>query len=42
MLRKLQESSEKNLHPSKVFVNFEQGAIKAFKEEFPGVEVKGC
>ena len=22
--------------------DFEQGAINAFKEEFPGVEVKGC
>ena len=42
MLSKLQESSEKNLHPSKSFLDFEQGAIKAFKEEFPGVDFKGC
>ena len=42
MLRKLKESSAQILQPSSVFVDFEQGAIKAFREEFPGVEVKGC
>ena len=42
MLRKLKESSAQILQPSSVFVDFEQGAIKAFREEFPVVEVKGC
>ena len=42
VFRRLKQSSPENLHPSTIFVDFEQGAINAFKEEFPDVEVKGC
>ena len=42
MLRQLKQCATVNLQPSQVFVDFEEGAIRAFKEEFPGVQVKGC
>ena len=42
LLRQLKQSSTVNLQPSQIFVDFEEGAIRAFKEEFPGVQVKGC
>ena len=41
LLRQLKQSSTVNLQPSQSFVNIEEGAIRAFKEEFPGVQIKG-
>ena len=40
MLLQLKQSSSVNLQSSHVFVDFEQGAIRAFKECFPGEIVK--
>ena len=42
MIKKLKQASNKPLQPEKILSDFEVGAMKAFEEEFPGVETKGC
>ena len=41
MIKKLKQSSIKPLQPKKILSDFEVGAMKAFEEKFPGVEIKG-
>ena len=44
-LRQLKQAAAQQqfqLKPSQFMSDFEQGAIGAFTEEFPGIEVKGC
>jgi hypothetical protein len=45
MLTNLKEASSATgliLAPKEIFVDFEQGAIKAFKFHFPGAKITGC
>ncbi|CAF0717105.1 unnamed protein product [Brachionus calyciflorus] len=45
MLSLIKENSEKAnfiLNPSEIVIDFEVGAINAFKRSFPGIEIKGC
>ena len=42
LLRRLKQSTTYVFQPQQVMMDFEQGAIKAFAEEFPGIVVKGC
>ena len=41
LLRRLKQATNHVFQPQKVMMDFEQGAIKKFAEEFPGIVVKG-
>ena len=42
MIKILKQSSTKPFQPKRILSDFEDGAMKAFEEKFPGVETKGC
>ena len=41
-MQRLKQSTAFVFQPQQVMMDYEQGAIKAFTEEFPDIVVKGC